>query len=280
MAFSVKGTIVNKTQSIVTGAAVAVLLVGGIASYEVTSGKPASTITTRAQKTHAGTPTTQKPHTGTPTSTTAPQKKKGTPPSSAPVGFNSTRTAFVLPYNLGYLPAPELALAKADPAYASGLANPTYWEHLSNPGTDPMVSGWFYEGPPSPSTADVKAKMELTVIISDPSGITPITQTTNVPIVSYQLRHLVSGNSVTGLQGYTIIGPTDLEVRAAPIGTLSINGVTHSAFCVPTPIADLQNGKIVTPPGWPTITAGPSVIASAPGLLPWVQGTSSCAAFH
>jgi len=245
------------------------------ATYEVTSGKPASTITT----------TTQKPHAGTPTSTTAPQKKKGkssssTPPSSASVGFNSTRTAFVLPHNLGYLPAPELALAKTDPAYASGLANAAYWDRLSNPGTDSMVSGWFYEGPPSPSVAAVKAKMELTVIISDPSGITPITQTTNVPIVSYQLRHLVSGNSVTGLQGYTIIGPTDLEVRAGPIGTLSINGVTHSAFCVPTPIADLQNGKIVTPPGWPTITAGPSVIASSPGRLPWVQGTSSCAAFH
>jgi hypothetical protein len=186
----------------------------------------------------------------------------------------------VLPYNLGYLPAPELALAKSDPAYASGLATPANWEHLSNGGTDPMTSGWFYEGPPSPATAATAAKMELTVIISDPSGTTPITQTTNVPIVSYQLRHLVSGNNVTGLQGYTIIGPTDLEVRAAPIGTLSINGVTHSAFCVPTPIADLQNGKIVTPPGWPTITAGPSVIASSPGRDAWVQGTSSCTAFH
>lgn len=275
MALSLKGTIVNKTLRIATGAAVAIVLVGGIATYEITSGKPSSTTTTARQK----------PNAGTPASTTTPQKKNhksssSTTLASASVGFNSTRTAFVLPYNLGNLPAPELALAKANPAYASGLANPTYWEHLSNPGTNPMTSGWFYEGPPSPSTSAVSAKMELTAKISDPSGTTPITQKTNVPIVSYQLRHLVSGNSVTGLQGYTIIGPTDLEVRAAPIGTLSINGVTHSAFCVPTPIADLQNGKIVTPPGWPTITAGPSVIASSPGRNLWVQGTSSCAAFH
>lgn len=275
-ALNVKGTIVNKTLRIATGAAVAVLLVGGIATYEITSVKPASTSAT----------TTQKPHTGTPTSTTAQQKKNNKSSSSssstasATVGFNASRTVFVLPHNLGDLPAPELALAKTNPEYASGLANPTYWERLSNPGTDTMTSGWFYEGPPSPSTSAVKAKMELTVAISDPSGTTPITQTTNVPIVSYQLRHLVSGNSVSGLQGYTIIGPTDLEVRAAPIGTLSINGVTHSAFCVPTPIADLQNGKIVTPPGWPTITAGPSVIASSPGRNLWVQGASSCAAFH
>lgn len=272
MALSLKGTTVNRTLRIATGAAVAILLGGGIATYEITSAKPAPTATTAARK----------PHAGTPTSTTVPKKKtsKSSSSSSSTVGFNATRTVFVLPYNLGDLPAPELALARTDPAYVSGLANPTYWERLSNPGTDSMTSGWFYEGPPSPSTSAVKAKMELTVEISDPSGTTPITQATNVPIVSYQLRHLVSGNSVTGLQGYTIIGPTDLEVRAAPIGTLSINGVTHSAFCVPTPIADLQNGKIVTPPGWPTITAGPSVIASSPGRNPWVQGTSSCAAFH
>jgi hypothetical protein len=268
---------VNKTRSIATGAAVAVLLVGGIATYEVTSGKPAPTATTPTQKTD----------TGTPASTATPKKKNGqsksstsTPPTSAPVGFNSTRTAFVLPYNLGYLPAPELALAKTDHAYASGLAKSSYWDRLANGGSDPMTSGWFYEGPPSPSVAAVQAKMTLTIEITGWPYGPSITDSTNVSIVSSQLRHLVLGNNTIGLQGYTVVGPTALEVRAAPIGTLSINGVTHSAFCVPTPIADLQNGKIVTPPTWPTITAGPSVIASSPGRLPWVQGTSSCAAFH
>ena len=49
------------------------------------------------------------------------------PPKNAPVGFNAARTEFVLPYNLGYLPAPELALAKVDPAYASGLADAGDW---------------------------------------------------------------------------------------------------------------------------------------------------------
>ena len=42
-------------------------------------------------------------------------------------GFNAAKTEFVLPRHIGLLPASELALAKADPAYASGSANPNHW---------------------------------------------------------------------------------------------------------------------------------------------------------
>ena len=45
----------------------------------------------------------------------------------ASVGFNAAKTEFVLPYKLGYLPVPELALAKADSAYAAGLVNAQDW---------------------------------------------------------------------------------------------------------------------------------------------------------
>ena len=51
-----------------------------------------------------------------------------TVPANAPVGFNASKSYFVLPHHLGLLPAPELALAEADPAYAAGLANLGDWQ--------------------------------------------------------------------------------------------------------------------------------------------------------
>ena len=47
------------------------------------------------------------------------------------VGFNAARTAFTLPNNLGLLPGPNLALAKANPAYAAGLANAQDWTTIT-----------------------------------------------------------------------------------------------------------------------------------------------------
>ncbi|MGC9154501.1 MAG: hypothetical protein ACP5HZ_02520 [Ferrimicrobium sp.] len=266
----------NKTRSIMAGTAVAVLLAGGITAYAVTSGHSTSTATKPGKTEHHTTGAPKSQPASTPKSSTS----SPAPSTTTTVGFNASRTVFVLPHHLGDLPAPELAIAKSDPAYASGLLTPSYWEHLDNGGTAVMSSGWFYLGPPSPSVGAIKAKMSLTGEISDPSGVVPTIQKTSVPIVSYQLRDLAFSSSFIGLQGYAIIGPTNLEVRVAPIGTLTINGVAHSAFCVPQPIADLQNGKIVTPPTWPTITAGPAVIAPAPGLDVWVQGAPSCAGFH
>ena len=47
------------------------------------------------------------------------------------VGFNADKTAFTLPRGLGLLPEPNLALAKANPAYAAGLANARDWTTIT-----------------------------------------------------------------------------------------------------------------------------------------------------
>ncbi len=70
------------------------------------------------------------------------------------VGFNAARTAFTLPNNLGLLPGPNLALAKADPVYAAGLANAQDWTTVQvsygQSNTD-LKSGlfWTFVGSPN-----------------------------------------------------------------------------------------------------------------------------------
>lgn len=64
------------------------------------------------------------------------------PPANAPVGFNASKTAFVLPHHLGYLPGPDLALARTNSSYAAGLADLSDWKFMS-------PHSWFY-APPVP----------------------------------------------------------------------------------------------------------------------------------
>ena len=69
-------------------------------------------------------------------------------------GFNGTRTEFTLPNNLGLLPGPNLALAKADPAYAAGLANANDWRKITvryGQSTTDLKSGlfWTFVGSPN-----------------------------------------------------------------------------------------------------------------------------------
>jgi hypothetical protein len=225
-------------------------------------------------------------------------------PVSASVGFNATKTVFVLPFHLGDLPAPELAIAKANPAYAAGLANPADWiEVMPAPNDQPSRYGRFYVG--SLATELLSSLIEVKTIVpfvwhsflnasKSYPGVT-VTHTTKVAINAHALGNFpaTDPNMIRQLEGhgYTIVTPSTLEVRAAPVGSLVIDGVTFGAFCVPSPEAVLKNGHVVTPVGWTPITAGPSTVfaftaPTSPGAktpsLPitlYDQGVSSCSNF-
>ena len=192
------------------------------------------------------------------------------PPVNAPIGFNAARTAFVLPYHLGYLPAPELALAKSDPAYAAGLANLGDWRH-SHP-------FWFYSPPyggePGSGWA-VKYSAINTVELLDtvPPGDRAVTS--SAPIRSSHLHLLPNLGTTTPIFGYEYVVPSILEIEAAPV----MNDLL-APVCVPSPIAFLQNGHIVAPPQLPVMTAGPSTVFTVRGSgRTYDHGVASCAGF-
>jgi hypothetical protein len=62
-----------------------------------------------------------------------------------------------------------------------------------------------------------------------------------------------------------------------------IDGVSHTAACVPGPVAWIDGNQIVTPPGQETLTAGPDVVISQPGTGQqspfYIQGVYSCNGF-
>lgn len=242
-------------------------------------------------------------------------------PANAPVGFNAAKTAFVLPYKLGLLPASELALAKADAAYAAGLANLSDWVQTGvpvtgtaapSPGEPPkMVQTWFYIGSSiannSASAQQTMAKLtndkSTTIVwntmissLGGPSAAKAVNSTsvavqdsTLNPLMTAQSRF--SGGSV--LSGDQLVAGSNLEIQAAPIGTLAIPGNNVPAFCVPTPEAWLANGKPVNVTGLPTITAGPATVFAAPiftqdtqsspppasSVVLYDQGVASCVNF-
>ena len=209
---------------------------------------------------------------------------------SAPVGFNATDTVFVLPYNLGDLPAPELALAKSDPAYAADLASYAEWQYF------PHGTGWVYTGPPSPSWGATGAKVELLqeLYVPDTYWAKP---NPSIRIVASQLNNDVLFSSTGQIlplpAGETLVGPTPLEISAAPVGTFVVNGVTHAATCIPEQLAVVNGaGQVVSdPPAEMNFAAGPNTIAvgaggeatgnggATPSVL-YDQGVSSCAGFN
>jgi len=175
------------------GAAIVVLLAGGATIYATTSSKPTPNVTQSVSKPKSSAPktTARKPKTSAPKSTT---------PASTPVGFNSDKTAFVLPHNLGNLPAGELAFAKANPAYATGLLNKRDWFYIGA-GSFP-TGGWMYQGGASSdyNSASLNEKM-------------------------------------LALTYWVGIQPSLLAVQVAPVGLFSIpgaeHGAVHTAMCVP-----------------------------------------------
>ena len=210
-------------------------------------------------------------------------------------GFNASKTVFVLPHHLGDLPAPELTLAKSDPAYAAGLLTPADWFYTApGPGLSLSEYGWVYLGGDNPSvvggpniTPLMNAKtsgLNITTWKQILGGIAHFSATSGVPIADSSLNSYLFGRTgrvITG-GGYTVVTPSVLELRAAPIGTLAVNGKSVPAICVPTPIAVLQNGHVMTPGGI-NLTAGPSAVLTisvqkAGGI--YTKGVSSCAGFN
>lgn len=218
-----------------------------------------------------------------------------TVPANAPVGFNANKSYFVLPHNLGLLPGPELALAKADPAYAAGLANLGDWVQtgvsvLADPktyggltylGSKPpqtITAGmWFYMGSYGGNLAISAANDLLNdktdMVESNQFGfpwVTPVLHSTSVRVVDSTLHNISTTNGNATTTGFrvsapvydTLVAPSALEDQAAPVGTLKAPVGTLPAFCVPVPEAYLLNNKVVNIPskGYPHITAGPSSI--------------------
>ena len=213
--------------------------------------------------------------------------------SNGSPGFNASKTVFVLPHNLGDLFAPELALAKSDPAYAAGLLTPADWVNIPPySGATSNEQGWIYMGTATgPNTGGlVSAKLTVAdmwvTTIAGPNHNTGahFSITSSTPISASQLNSysLAPVAPVAVGQGYTVVTPSVLEVRAAPVGTMSVNGTSIPAFCTPTPEGVVQNGQIVTPGGTP-LTAGPSAMFTVPNQgqnVLYDQGVSSCAGFN
>ena len=207
------------------------------------------------------------------------------PPANAPVGFNATRTAFVLPHHLGYLPAPELALAKSDPAYAAGLANLKNWIANRSGGHSNYVPGentrWIY----STQVGQLK------------EGIGPVAETILVPSSHVETTTALRIDNSTPrklpTQGYgpsamnnsqELVTPSALEIAAAP-GSISWTGNDSApgAICIPSPVAYINRatGRVDNAPYGPPVTAGPSVVVYFDSnSTVWYHGVASCAGFH
>ncbi len=260
------------------------------AATTTTAATKTSTVASKPNTTGTTTSVASTPA-GSSTSTPSTNTVSATPASP---GFNASKTVFVLPHNLGDLPAPELALAKSDPAYAAGLLTPADWENIAaSAGGMATEQGWFYMSTASGLSAGsvVSAKMMVTDMwlgpLAGPNDNTSahFSITSNTPIAASSLNaYPLSTGAAADLvvSGYTVVTPSVLEVRAAPVGTMSVNGRSVEAFCTPTPEGVLQNGHIVTP-GGVNLTAGPSAVFTMPGPNPnafYDQGVSSCAGFN
>ena len=235
-------------------------------------------------------------------------------PPGTPVGFNAARTEFVLPHNLGYLPAPELALAKADSAYAAGLGNAGDWTQMQvqlpwvsaseNATGPPPVTMWEYSpggemtsSDPSGQSSQRLVMAIKTEIISEnvsfvEDGVNAGTPRVSSSSVKVHASTLNSIQIEAGSVPYRteLLAPSMLEVLAAPVGTLAVGGTGLPAFCVPVPEAFLSHGflsaaKVSTPKTEPVITAGPSAVFAGSNLDTgspsyYDKGVASCNHFH
>ncbi|MDA8271059.1 MAG: hypothetical protein M0Z39_06600 [Actinomycetota bacterium] len=210
--------------------------------------------------------------------------------ASPAYGFNASRTKFVLPHNLGLLPASELALAKNSPSYATGLANPNNWGHEASVGT--LVAPWYYIGP-----AGAKAGIYAAEVANEKAyfygtlksfvGNENVLHTTNLSINVSTLNSVggsVPAVSLSPGMMPAVLLPTSLEFAAAPVGVLNINGKQAMSICVPEPVAWILGGKVVNFPTRPVITAGPSTVFAITGfhsgdVHEYDKGMSSCASF-
>ena len=212
-------------------------------------------------------------------------------------GFNSTKTEFVLPHHLGLLPASELALAKANPTYAKGLANPNDWMQMPTQVGTKTVKMGFYIGLIGGLTgAEVGAGKSFVITLNNGelSLGKPVVHTTSVLINHISLNHVSPRSSVfTTSSSPQLVAPSSLEIEAAPAGMFTLSNGKLGAFCVPEPEAYIANNKVVNASnGLQSITAGPFTVFAAAGLVSnsstppksgpifYDKGTTSCGAFH
>jgi len=211
--------------------------------------------------------------------------------ASAAYGFNAAKTAFTLPHNLGLLPASELALAKAYPEYATGLANPADWGHEASAGT--LTAPWYYLG-----TDGTKAGIYATEVTNEKAWFDgglksfdsngAVLHSTNLSINVSTLNSMPTSVPAVSLSPGMIpavLIPTDLEFEAAPVGVLNIDGKQVMSFCVPGPVAWILGGQVVNFPTRPIITAGPSTVFAMTGFSTgqfseYDKGVTSCASFR
>ena len=229
------------------------------------------------------------------------------PFKSAAAGFNANKTEFVLPFKLGYLPAPELALAQADLAYAAGLVNTQDWTQVQlhvpskNASATQSAMLWVYVGEPATSGPQVAVTGTKANTLSwnamiagiGGAGAVKILNSTPVAVSASTLNPLFTSssqfNSNAVSNGEQLVAASELEILVAPTGTLAVGATSLPAFCVPVPEALLSGGKVTVASGVPVMTAGPSTVfggsvttpGSAPtGVLLYDQGVGSCANFH
>ena len=231
------------------------------------------------------------------------------PPKSASVGFNANKTEFVLPYNLGYLPAAELALTQADSAYAAGLGNAQDWTQQEFVGPGPSWKAWVYIGT-SGNAQDISLNKgdaeDLGVFIKLDDGVKNPGSSYSSEIILHSSPVAVNASTLNGgLGGFgvggdspynaipasaSVVDASNLEIQAAPVGTLAVGvGASLPAFCVPVPEAFVNGGgKLFNPSGFPVMTAGPSTVfggafppagnTGSPSL--YDKGVASCNNFH
>ena len=237
---------------------------------------------------------------------TVPTTTTTTLPPGTPVGFNAARTEFVLPHNLGYLPAPELALAKVDPAYASGLATTGDWTQiqwpLQNTRVLKLVTSWAYAGeasnsPPTPGVesyqmrvVDIKSAIipwNDFFVYEGATGLATRLSASSVRVQASTIHAInMAGHGIVPYRT-ELLAPSTLEVQAAPF---TVGGSNNAAFCVPVPEAFLTHGflsaaKVSTPKTEPVITAGPSAVFAGSNLGTgspsyYDEGVASCNNFH
>ena len=236
-----------------------------------------------------------------------------TMPANSPAGFNAAHTAFNLPFKLGVLPADELALAKADPAYAAGLAKPNDWmrsnENLfaptgSNAELATRAPTWYYVGSTSGSESAAVVDVKNTemgwnatiVAIYNPASMS-VVHSSPIAIDARGLHAIVSSASFAAsalpANSLVLVAPSNLEIQAAPVGTLQVRATAMPAFCVPMPYAWVYEGKLANQSGMPAMNAGPSTVFAGPNVtaspsspLPggevglYDEGVASCANFN
>ena len=267
-----------KTKALVVGLGLSAL---GLASCSSSSAASSASLPNVSNTKNSGAPNTGASNTKNSGTAVTPSSNGGSG------GFNSSHTALVLPHGLGDLPAPELALAKADPAYASGLADPAKWIKVATmQRAGSSNTFWMYVGSYSgtQSSLIVSAKMQQATLGTTSALLSKASVSINSSAVNTFSNAPHSG-SISIPNGDSLVIATPLEVEAAPVGNHAFGATSLPAFCTPIPYAWINSAnKPVTITGMPSAPAGPSAVFAVSSTtqtsVSYSQGVSSCQGFN